>query len=290
MKRDDLSVTATTGDYSDADRARVVLAEGKRLERFLASLSPEDWQRQSACDQWRVADVVAHLTVMQLAERIERARRDIDGPPADEMATGSVDEDGFRRMIAETAIELGAKLGDELLPKLIGDRERLEGLLSEFRPEDWDSPCQHPMGPEPVRTWVDILTTETCMHAWDIRSRFDPEYHLSDDSLPALFNTVPRAIRRAFRPDPARTPPTRYRFVVDGAGQAVQDIVLDERGGRRESPGGAQADVTLRCSAETFILVMFGRLRLDNALSDGRITYDGPERLVAALGRAFVGG
>jgi uncharacterized protein (TIGR03083 family) len=283
-------MTTATSDYTDANRARVVLAEAKRLEQFLASLSPEGWQRQSACEQWRVADVVAHLTVMQLAERIERAKRDVDAPPPDEMTTGSVDEDGFRRGIAEKAIDLSSKLGDDLLPKLIADRERLEGLLSEFRPEDWDIPCQHPMGPEPVRTWVDILTTETCMHAWDIRSRFDPEYHLSEDSLPALFNTIPRAIRRAFRPDPARTPPTRYRFVVDGTGQAVQDIVLDERGGRRESPGITGADVTFRCSAETFILVMFGRLRPGDALSNRRLTYDGPERVATAFGRAFVGG
>jgi Mycothiol maleylpyruvate isomerase N-terminal domain len=47
--------------YTDADRAKALHAESKRLEAFLSDLSPEDWQRPSRCDQWQVADVVAHL-------------------------------------------------------------------------------------------------------------------------------------------------------------------------------------------------------------------------------------
>ena len=36
--------------YSDADRAKIVQAEAKRLEQFLGVLFLEDWQRTSACD------------------------------------------------------------------------------------------------------------------------------------------------------------------------------------------------------------------------------------------------
>jgi len=42
----------------------VLQAEMRRLEAFLGTLSHEDWQRSSRCDQWTVADVVAHLTAL----------------------------------------------------------------------------------------------------------------------------------------------------------------------------------------------------------------------------------
>jgi uncharacterized protein (TIGR03083 family) len=57
---------------SDADRTHIVHAEAQRLEQYLSALSPEDWQQPSACDRWQVADVVAHLTNMRLADVITR--------------------------------------------------------------------------------------------------------------------------------------------------------------------------------------------------------------------------
>src|SRR4029450_2186007 len=67
--------------YSDADRAKIVQAEAKRLEHFLGALSPEDWQRPSACDRWHIADVVAHLTGMRVAYTITRGLQGDITPP-----------------------------------------------------------------------------------------------------------------------------------------------------------------------------------------------------------------
>jgi len=57
----------------------ILQSEMRRLEEFLGTLSPEDWQRSSRCDQWTVADVVAHLTAMDqdCAARIGRALHSI---------------------------------------------------------------------------------------------------------------------------------------------------------------------------------------------------------------------
>jgi hypothetical protein len=58
---------------TDADRASVLHAKSQRREAFLRTLSPEDWKRPSRCDQWQVADVVAHLIEEKHAERMTRA-------------------------------------------------------------------------------------------------------------------------------------------------------------------------------------------------------------------------
>ena len=43
-------------------RLEILKAEYHRLEQYLHTLSPEALQHHSACDQWTVADVIAHLT------------------------------------------------------------------------------------------------------------------------------------------------------------------------------------------------------------------------------------
>ncbi len=97
-------------------------------------------------------------------------------------------------------------------------------------------------------------------------------------------------MRRAFRPDASRSPPVRYRFAVEEPVAVRQDIVLSREGGRCEPASDSKADVTFRCTAEIYVLVMFGRCTAEAALRDGRLSYEGDPELVAAFGQAFVGG
>jgi uncharacterized protein (TIGR03083 family) len=276
--------------YSDADRAKIVQAEAKRLEQFLGALSPEDWQRPSACDQWHIADVVAHLTGMRVAYTIARGLQGDVTPPEGRPPMGALHEDTFREAIAQGAMAFRERVGDQLLPTFMANNAQLAQVLAGLAPHDWETRGYHPMGPEPVRTLIDMRITELAMHGWDIRSRLDPQATLSMDSLPALCQTIPRAVRRAFRPEASRSTPVRYRFVVAGPVAVRQDIVLSQEGGRCEPASDNQADVIFRCTTETYVLVMFGRCTVEAALRDGRLSYEGDPELVAAFGQAFVGG
>jgi uncharacterized protein (TIGR03083 family) len=276
--------------YADADRAKIVQAEAKRLEQFLSALAPADWQRPSACDQWQVADVVAHLAGFGLAERITRGLQGDLAPPQGQVPAGTLHEDAFQEWVARGSIATRQRLGDQLLSVFIANNAHLDQVVSALRPQDWGTHCHHPMGPEPVRTLIDIRITELAMHGWDICSRFDPQATLSTDSLPALCNTMPRAVRRAFRPEVSRSTPVRYRFVVTEPVAVCQDIVLSRDGGRCEPASDIQADVTFRCTTDTYVLVMFGRCTVEAALRDGRLSYEGAPNLVVAFGQAFVGG
>ena len=276
--------------YSDADRAKVVHTEAKQLEQFLRALSPADWQRPSACDRWQVADVVAHLSQMVLAERITRGLQGDLAPPQDAPRTGTLNEDALRESVAQRAIGFRERTGEHLLSAFVASNDQLHQVLSRLAPQDWETLCQHPMGPEPVRTWIDMRITELAMHGWDIRSSFDPQTTLSAESIPALLHTIPRAVRRAFRPDASRVTPVRYRFAVTGPSSTTQDIVLSQEGARCETASGMLADVTFQCTAQTYVMVMFGRVAVDTAVHDGRLSYEGAPELVTAFGQAFVGG
>ena len=48
---------------TEEERIAILKDEYQRLEHYLHTLSQEDWHHPSTCDQWTVADVIAHLTV-----------------------------------------------------------------------------------------------------------------------------------------------------------------------------------------------------------------------------------
>ncbi len=276
--------------YTDADRAKAVQAEAKRLEEFLSSLLPEDWQRPSQCDQWQVADVVAHLANMQVGELISRALRGDLTPPVGMPATGSQDENTFRDRIAQRAIAFREQSGDTLRSSFVADNDRLNALVSGLREQDWETLCQHTMGPEPVRTWIDIRITELAMHGWDIRASFDPQASLSEGSLPALVNTISRAVRRAFRPDANRTRTIRYRLNMTEPVAATTDILLNADGASVEADSQVEADVIFHSDTATAVLVIFGRVKLADAIADGRICVECDQELAITFAQSFQGG
>jgi putative sterol carrier protein len=53
---------------------------------------------------------------------------------------------------------------------------------------------------------------------------------------------------------------------------------------------GQEPDTTFECDEETYVLVMYGRLKVFDALADGRLTFDGDPGLAVGFGRRFVGG
>ena len=48
--------------------------------------------------------------------------------------------------------------------------------------------------------------------------------------------------------------------------------------------------MTFQCDGETYVLVMYGRLKVMDELAEGRLTFDGNPALAAGFGRRFVGG
>jgi hypothetical protein len=54
--------------------------------------------------------------------------------------------------------------------------------------------------------------------------------------------------------------------------------------------GTAPADVTFRCDGETFVLLMYGRIRAQEAIAQGKMTCAGDFESAVAFGQRFTGG
>jgi hypothetical protein len=192
--------------------------------------------------------------------------------------------------VTQHPITLRRQLGDDLLSAFCAENERVDNILAGLKPEDWETLCYHPGNPRPIRTIVVIRLIELALHGWDIHASFDPQASLSKDALPTLLQTVPSAVKRAFRPDANRTRAVRYHFHMTEQVAATTDILLHADGASVESHSPAEADVTFRCDTPTAILVIFGRLSLADAIADGRVQVEGEQNLASAFEKSFQGG
>ena len=277
---------------ADEARREEITRAGRRIEGFLQPLGPDDLARQSACEGWTVGDVVGHLIERggPIPGQIERGLAgDISAPPG-ALDDPPLNEDQFRLDLDRRAVTLRQELGVRLLEEFANVNREFDRVLSLVQPDDWDSLCYHRLRPETVRSKTDIRIAELAMHEWDMHWALDREATLAEDSLPGLINASGRAVRRAFRPDAARTRAVRYRFALGGSTASSVDVVLAPEGAGFEIEATAQPDVTFSCSSETYAMVIFGRWKLPDVIADGKLSAEGDQRPIDEFVTAFVGG
>ena len=270
--------------------------EAEALLEFLRGLPVAAWQTASACQGWTVADVIGHLTSVDLSNRLVRGLDGDYSPPEGSPTPERHDEDAFASSIYQRAIDASQRLGDGILDDFTQRINETVALFRQVRDEQWDNLVYWPPGPMSVRTLLTQRIAELTMHGWDIRSRLEADYHLSEGSVTALLDTVDRAVRRAFRPDPllaARA--LRYRFSISHPRRRTLDLELSGDLARIVEPGNgaptAPPDVAFNCDGETCVLVLYGRLTPDAAVGARRLSVAGGDvYLASTFGDRFVGG
>ena len=280
-----------------ADRIDLLEREARDLLNFLQTLSPEGWQTPSACTGWTVGDVVGHLTSVDFANRLLRGLDGDYSPPEGSPPPERHDEDAFARSIYQRAIDTRERLGDGLLDDFTQRVEEAVALFRQVGPGRWDNLVYWPPGPMSVRTLLTQRIAELTMHGWDIRSRLEDDYHLSDGSVAALLDTVDRAARRAFRPDPALGGryAQLYRFRITTPAERVFDLVLSDAVAQviqdPAEDGTPAPHVTWECDGEACVLILYGRLTPDDAVYARRLAVaDGDTYLASSFQEKFVGG
>jgi uncharacterized protein (TIGR03083 family) len=280
----------------EALEARIALmqAEAERLERYLATLTPAAWRQPSACQGWEVRDVVAHL--VEVAQdyrcRIARGVQGEIGPHPEFAPPGTVSD----ASIAQLAIAYRERLGETLLPTFRAQYAQFSALLAQLGPGDWDKLCYFARAPQsrPVREFLALSVQELAIHGWDIRSRLEPAFHLSPESVTVLVQHTPQLLGRPHRavfPLPAEFPgPVRFRWELRGAAVDTQDIVAEHGRCRMEPAVASVAQVTFRAEAETFVLLLYQRLPLMVATATGSLMVEGDGELTAAFDCWLQGG
>ena len=279
------------------NRIDLLEREAKMLLDFLGDLPQDSWAADSACEGWTVADVIGHLTSVDLSTRLLRGLDGDHSPPEGSPAPEQHDEDAFARSIYQRAVDASQQLGGGLLADFTERISETVTLFRQVQPDQWNNLVYWPAGPMLMDTLLTQRIAELTMHGWDIRSRLEDGFHLSDGSVTALLDTVDRAARRAFRPDPLLAGrPLRYRFSIDRPEPRVIDLVLSDADAVViEASDGANpaepADVTFECDGETCVLILYGRLTPHDAVAARRLAIaEGDSYVASIFGDRFVGG
>ncbi len=276
---------------SPEDTVQLVIAESERLIQYLHALPTEAWRTPSACGRWEVRDVVAHLTGQGqvYADSIVRSLQGDALTPEDRPAAGTATAASFAEASAQRTIARREQWGDQVLSEFINTNAQLNQRLANLGPQDWEKThFFNSLGMAPLRFRPALRLFELVLHGWDIRSRLESDVHLLPESLPVLLGLVRGPFTRwLFRPSPRLPAPIRYRFVLTAAEAYDTDIVIEGDTASIEPLGSGVATVTCRCDAETFVLIMSGRLGLPDALAQGSLVAEGEVERVDAFGQWF---
>ena len=257
--------------------------EAAALEDYLAGLSETDLERPSACSEWTVAEVVAHITWggHYFAEIVERALQGDTSPPTGLPPPGPT----RRQAIAERAKRVRAEAGGGIREAFREANQALAACLMKVGPEDWDRPTAHRLGP--IRLVAQGRVNELAVHGWDIRSVIDPPGHLRGPSLPLLLDLLERWVELLAQPDPQQTTTHRLRFEFGEPGFAPRDLVIEPGGVRFGPASGDPAGLVLRCHPEVPVLLAMGRLDAPAAVTRYGMTMQGDEALAGLLRSRF---
>jgi len=270
---------------SAQDGVKVIRSEAERLIEYFTSLSPAAWTQPSACEGWTTADVVAHL--VWVAEdyygiAVVRGLRGDTSYPEGLSRAGRAESAATDETMAKLAVARRKSLGDQLLPAFEAAFAKFTDRLTGIGPLDWEKPIYNPNGVRTVASYVPGMINELVVHEWDIRCGHEPSPSLSTKGLPYAMERVPLGNR--WRMPFATSSPSVgricYRFDLTGAAPSKWDVVVEDSKARLEVTARGPANVSLTCSADTFVLLMWGRFTFDSAIAAGRMTAEGDQELI----------
>jgi uncharacterized protein (TIGR03083 family) len=202
------------------------------LVALLRDLDPADWDRDTACPGWTVADVARHLLGVELGN-VSR-RRDghrVDPPPGADLPSWL---DGLN--------EGWVRAARLLSPRVIADLLDVAGAWFEAHAAGLDLDAAGPpvwwVGPEPAPVWLDVAReyTERWVHQQQIRDATGRPgldgARYAGPVIATFVHALPRSLAGA-----GAAPGALVDLVVTGEGGGTWHAVRDEAGGWDLRPG-----------------------------------------------------
>ena len=269
------------------ENIRIVRTLSNELAGYLHGLPDDVWRDAetyaSACDQWNMADVVAHLIAVAhvMAMSIERATKGSVAPPM-----------GYRRQTSDERVQsivsLREAFDEDLFPEFNASCLRLNRLLAGLESEQYDLPAWHPAAVLDVSRLIDIRAVELAVHGWDIRYGLDRRASISPIAVPLLKQWVSNWLRATFRQPADLDGAVTLRFDLTDTDDA-RDLTVRTDGFLLQEADSSEADAVLSLDSSSYVLFLMGRLPLRRSVRRGRIGLEGDGDLAERFSEWFVG-
>lgn len=239
-------------------------------ETLELAADPARWEVATACENWQVRDVIAHLvdTTEGYLPNFDIARN--GGNPQESL--------GLRVMAKR--VDEGAKAfrkvpQDEMIGRLREDADRMMGEFESLSEADWSGlMVPHPfMGPLPAMFYPVFQLVDYAVHAWDIREGIGRPHGLAGDSAdllaPLIFilwqatadvSGVERPFAIGIRTSGVNGGDTRIEVSGDGVQFAAGDI--------------ADCGAIIEFDPATLVLTGYARMNGGTVRGDGQLASD----------------
>ncbi len=270
--------TAIPAASTEEEHIQLVRRLSNELAADLHSMPSDIWRDAerypSGCGQWNLADVVAHLIYGALGQAmvIRRALRAELSPPMAYLPLPGPDG-------VDHVVRLREVYGEDLIPEFNATCKALNSIFVELAEESYRLPAWTHSGESSISALIDERAVELAIHGWDIRYGVDRWARLSELAVPFVKAWAQESIAARFRSGSAPAQPVTYRFLLEDAPADSRDVMISEDRVRIAPPSTRDADVTFRCDANAYLLLLVGRLPFSRYIRRGRLAVAGDEIL-----------
>ena len=237
---------------------------------YFRSLPEDAWNGPTGCARWTMHDLAGH-SVGEAVWFLNLLRGVTLGEPPLPVSTW----DELKRLPGRDMADHLMEAGRSLPPTVEGaSADQLEQTVD--------------MAFSVMPLWraVGINMLEAVFHNWDARVGRAP-----DATIPIEWAQQLAAFATDFAPFVARHDVDAAGRYLLRVGDGVGPVTLTADDGRvvLERDESGTPDVTLRLTADQYVRLLAGRLPLDAAIDDGRVSLQGSRERAVALNRIFAG-
>ena len=262
------------------EHIRLIRELSNEMAVYLHTLPRDVWRYAdrypSACEEWNMADVVAHLIQGAIASTlsIQRSLQGNTSAPIGYQPLTKVEHTLHVSGLREAYDE-------ELFLEFNVTCKRLNSLLSSLRPAEYDIDAWQTERVGPLSLLIEDRLIELGIHGWDIRYGLERTAKLSPIAVPLLRDWVRGWYLKAFKGGDPLEKPVTYRFEPEGDVTQGHDVVISGDEVWVSGPTSKDADVTFRSDEDTCILFTLGRMPFARSVRRGRLSFEGDEALAA---------
>ncbi len=238
-------------------------------EMFALAEQPGAWDAPTACESWRVKDVIGHIvdTTEGYFKAFDIARSGADAPAAYGLG-------GMHQRAGESAQAFGDLSQAEMMTRVRGDLDKMMGILEPLTADEWGGLLvpHFYMGPVPAFVYAGGQLMDYGVHTWDIKQGSGKSHALSADAADLLVPFMFIIWQSTIRPD-ADLSPFSIGVRVSGRNGGDTRVSIGE-GGMSYEPGTIDdLPAQLEFDPGSMVLTAFGRFNGgtasgDNALAD----------------------
>jgi uncharacterized protein (TIGR03083 family) len=233
-------------------------------EMFALAEQPDAWEAPTACESWKVKDVIGHIvdTTEGYFQAFDTARAGADAPAPHGLVV-------MHELAGRSAQAFGGQSQQEMMSRARADLDKMMGILEPLNADEWTGmmvPHAY-MGSVPAFVYAGGQLMDYGVHTWDIRQGSGRAHALSADAADLLVPFMFIIWQSTVRPDADLTP---FSIGIRVSGRNAGDTrVSIGEGGMSYEPGNIDdLPAMLEFDPGSMVLTAFGRVNGGTASGD----------------------